>query len=160
MSDPSRIDTSGGWPSLAVFLAIVAAVLLLGGLFSPNSAGWYRTLERPAFQPPPWAFGVVWPILYLLMAVAAWRVWLRRRWCTALVLWCVQLALNATWSPVFFGLQSLVGGLVVIIVLLATLTATVAAFWSVSRLAGGLLLPYLAWTAYATALNAAVVAMN
>mgnify|MGYP006276740691 FL=1 len=155
---PSRPSQHG--VALGVLLGLVLAVLIFGGLFSPDGAEWYRTLRRPAFQPPSWAFGVVWPILYVLMAVAAWRVWRRRGWCLAIAFWGVQLALNAAWSPVFFGAHSLVGDMVVIAALLAVLAATVLAFWRIDRLAGALLLPYLAWVAYASTLNAALLWLN
>jgi benzodiazapine receptor len=105
----------------------------------------------------------VWLTLYTAMAVAAWLVWRgpsspARR--AALGWFGVQLALNAAWSPTFFGLRSLGGGLIVIVALLVAIAVTIARFAPRSRLAAGLLTPYLAWVAFATALNAALWSMN
>jgi benzodiazapine receptor len=106
-------------------------------------------------------FGPAWTILNEMMAEAAWRIGaesaLRQR---AIALFVVQLALNAIWSPVFFGLEAPKLGLAVIAALLIALTATLVAFWRIDRLAGLLLAPYLVWICFATALNAAVVALN
>jgi translocator protein len=152
------------WLALVGFLALVFAVAALGNLFTtPAIPDWYAQLERPWFTPPAWVFGPVWTVLYILMAVAAWRVWLvpaapERR--SALIWFFVQLALNAAWSPAFFGLQAPLLGLVVIVALLAALVVTVTRFFAVDRIAGWMLVPYLAWVAYATLLNAAIALMN
>ena len=131
-----------------------------GGLGAlATSPAWYRELARPSWAPPPWLFGPVWLTLYTAMAIAAWLVWrgpsatARTR---ALGLFALQLALNAAWSPVFFGLRSLAGGLIVIVAMLVAIAATIVAFWPRSRLAAWLLVPYLAWVGFATALNAAL----
>ena len=124
-----------------------------------TSADWYRELPRPGWAPPGWLFGPVWITLYTVMAVAAWLVWrapasaARSR---ALVWFGVQLALNAAWTPVFFGLRSVGGGLAVIVVLLAAIAITIARFGPVSRLAAWMLAAYLAWVGFATALNGAI----
>jgi translocator protein len=152
------------WWVLAAWLVIIFAVGLTGSWVTlPKIATWYATIAKPGFTPPNAVFGPVWTTLYVLMSVAAWRissapVGPRRR--TALTLFVGQLALNGLWSPAFFGLESPRLGLVVIVPLLAVLAATVVAFWRMDRLAGGLLLPYLLWVGYATALNVAVVALN
>src|SRR5690606_7206741 len=113
---------------------------------------------KPWFNPPSWVFGPAWTILYVLMAVAAWRVWLApesvaRR--TALIFFAVQFALNAVWSPAFFGLESPRLGLAVILVLLVALAAAVWRFFAVDRAAGWMMVPYLAWVAFAALLNGA-----
>lgn len=154
---------SGGWASLVPFLLAVTVVALLGSLATGPALPWYRTLERPAFTPPDWVFGPAWTLLYALMAIAAWRTWRRRERPgagLALLAWGVQLALNAAWSPVFFGLRSPGLGLAVIVLLLAALVATVVAFARVDRVAAWMLAPYLAWSVYAAALNFAIVALN
>jgi tryptophan-rich sensory protein len=152
----------GSWVSLALWLAIVAAVALLGSSVTlPKIPTWYAGLTKPSFTPPNAVFGPVWTILYILMAVAVWRIGSadpRRR--RAVALFSVQLVLNAIWSPVFFGLEMPRLGLFVIVMLLVILAATVAAFWRLDRLAGMLLVPYLVWVCYATALNTAIVALN
>jgi translocator protein len=152
------------WIALAVLLAAVFAVSAIGASFTaPKIPGWYAGLNKPWFNPPSWVFAPVWTVLYVLMAVAAWRVWLApesagRR--AALVLFAVQFALNAIWSPVFFGLESPRFGLVVIAALLVALAATVWRFFSVDRIAGWMMLPYLAWVSFAALLNGAIAVLN
>jgi len=150
--------------ALAVSIALAFGAAALGTLATtPNIEGWYGGLAKPSWTPPNALFGPVWTALYLLMAVAAWGVWRAPRGpdrTRALGLYGVQLALNALWSPVFFGAHQLLGGLVVIGLLLVALALTVRAFFRVRRFAGALLVPYLAWVAYATALNAAIWRLN
>ncbi len=133
---------------------------------APALADWYRPLAKPDWTPPDIAFPIVWTALYVLMGVAAWLVWRRsvggndpRRW-VPLVIFIVQLALNSLWSLLFFGLHSPGLGLVEILVLLLAIVATIVAFRRVSPTAAWLLLPYLLWVGYATALNFAVWRMN
>lgn len=149
---------------LAGLLALTLAVGRLGaGVTAPALETWYRGLAKPAWTPPDLAFPIVWTALYVLMAVAAWLVWRAggvrgARW--PLALWAVQLALNAAWSQLFFGLRRPGLALIDLGALLIAIAATIWAFWPHSRVAAGLLAPYLAWTAYAFALNAAIVWMN
>ncbi len=123
-----------------------------------TDASWYLALDRPSWAPPGWVFGPVWITLYTVMGVAAWLVWRSdapsRR--SALAWFAVQLVLNAAWTPVFFGARSIGGGLIIIISLVVAIIATIAAYRLVSRAAAVLMLPYLAWVGFATALNAAV----
>ena len=144
------------------FIALCEGVGLIAGLATQSSVEtWYPTLTKPFFTPPNWLFAPVWTLLYALMGVAAYLVWRRRPGVQrALVLFGVQLALNAAWSIVFFGERSISGGLVVILLLLAALLATLAAFWHHARWAGGLLVPYVIWVGYATALNAGLWWLN
>ncbi|HWM49560.1 MAG TPA: TspO/MBR family protein [Xanthobacteraceae bacterium] len=152
------------WAALIVLLAIVAAVSVLGSAVTvPKIPGWYASLNKPAFNPPAWVFGPVWTALYVMMAVAAWRVWLQpaipeRR--TALAWFALQLALNAAWSQVFFGLERPGWALAVIVALVVAVAVTLWRFFRLDRLAGWLLAPYLAWLLFATVLNGAVVALN
>jgi tryptophan-rich sensory protein len=121
---------------------------------------WYPTIAKPAWTPPSWLFGPVWTILYAMMGVAAWLVWRRVGWSGALVWFAIQLALNATWSPVFFGLHRLGLALVNIGLLWLAILGTTIAFWRVAPVAGGLFVPYLAWVSFATALNFAIWQLN
>lgn len=150
--------------ALGVFLAVCLAVAAVGGAVTATSVGiWYGGLAKPAFNPPDWVFGPVWTVLYLLMALAAWRVWCRRgaqRGAMALAAWGVQLALNLCWSILFFGARMIGAALVEIVVLLAAIVATTVLFWRIDRLAGALLIPYAAWVAFATVLNAALWWLN
>jgi len=144
---------------VAALIGFVALCELAGGagaLFT--DARWYVALDRPSWAPPGWVFGPVWLTLYAMMGVAAWLVWRSRSADrrAALTWFAVQLALNAAWTPVFFGARSLLGGLSVIVALLFAIVATVIAYRRVSRPATLLMLPYLAWVAFATALNAAL----
>lgn len=150
---------------------IVAAVLLCNGVGAAGiptvSRGideWYGTLEKPGFTPPNWVFGPVWTILYTLMGIALAIVskhdeqeMLRQK---ALGAFGVQLVLNALWSPLFFGRRSLFTALVEIVLLVTAVAVTVGLFLRISRLAGLLLIPYLAWVVFATALNGGIWNLN
>jgi len=144
---------------------VVFGAGLVGSLATiSNLVPWYETLHKPVFTPPNWIFGPVWTTLYVLMALAFWRV-LTCGADTSLVRpavfrFLIQMALNAFWSVAFFGLHSPPGGLVVILLLTVAILVTVAAFCRIDRLAAALLLPYLAWVSFATALNAAVWWLN
>lgn len=138
---------------------------LLGGLATRTSVGgWYAQLARPSIAPPNEVFGPVWTLLYLLMALSLFLVWRRQeagvRVGAALALFGLQLALNVAWSVVFFGLQSIGGGLAVIVPLWLTIALTIGRFWPVSRPAALLLLPYWLWVTFAIALNFAFWRLN
>ena len=145
------------WVGLAGFLGACYAVAGIGGWATARSLGtWYAGLRRPAIAPPNAVFGPVWTVLYALMAVAAWLVWrehgLAGAW-GALVLFGAQLVLNLGWSLTFFGWRRPGWAVVVILALWGVLTATLVVFWLQVPLAGGLLVPYLAWVTFAMALN-------
>jgi tryptophan-rich sensory protein len=153
---PARaLAALGGW-LLLCFLAAAAG--------SPFAAGpYYAQLSKPAWSPPGGVFGPVWTLLYTLMAVAAWRVARRGGWTAPgrpLAWFLLQLALNAAWTPVFFGLRAPGPALAVILLLLAAVAATLARFARVDRPAAALLAPYLAWVAFAAALNFALWRLN
>lgn len=138
---------------------------LLGTLVTETGAGsWYDMLVKPSFNPPSWVFGPVWTLLYILMGISLYLVLMAwRRGSDAripLILFGVQLALNALWSFLFFGLQSPAAGLAGIIVLWAFIGATIITFLRVSRPAALLLLPYFAWVSFAAILNYAIYALN
>jgi tryptophan-rich sensory protein len=150
---------------LIAFAVICFAAAGLGSLATfPNLPTWYAGLEKPFFTPPNEIFGPVWTILYALMAIAGWLAWradaIEADRKTALTAFGVQLVLNVAWSWAFFGMQSTIAGLGVIVVLLAAILWTIAAFRLVSKLAAALMLPYLAWVAFATALNAGIYVLN
>ena len=149
---------------LLAFLLLAFAAGGIGSLLQGSDVGArYLAFERPVWAPPGWAFGVVWPVLYVLIGVAAWRVWRAggvRASAWPLGLWAVQLVLNAAWPGVFFGGDALWAAVAVILVLDVVVVATVATFSRVDRAAAALLLPYLAWLLYATALNVAIAAVN
>ncbi|GEL45006.1 tryptophan-rich sensory protein [Cellulomonas hominis] len=158
-----RAGSARGWPVLAGLLLLNAAVAWGGSLASASGVdGWYADADKPAWTPPSWVFGPVWTVLYAVMAVAAWLIWRRhgfRAARTALVLYGVQLALNATWTPVFFGAERLGAGLAIILALEVALVATIVAFHRLTPWVAWLLGPYLAWVLYATTLNAGLAAI-
>ena len=150
--------------ALAGFVALCFAVAAAGGAVTATSVEtWYAGLAKPPFNPPDWVFGPVWTALYLMIAVAGWRVWRRRgesgAW-LALGAWGVQLSLNLSWSMLFFGARMIGAALVEIAVLLAAILITAALFWRIDRIAGVLLVPYAAWVGFATVLNAALWRLN
>jgi len=149
---------------LAAGLPVLMAAALGSLATLPNIPTWYAGLVKPWFTPPNGVFSPVWTILYALMAFSVWRILTlpdrvpgRDR---ALMVFFVQLALNAAWSWAFFWLHSPLTGLVVIAVLLAMILVTVRRFWSLDRLAAALLVPYAVWVAFATVLNAAIWHLN
>ena len=150
--------------ALAGFLALCLAVAAAGGAVTATSVGtWYAGLAKPAFNPPDWMFAPVWTTLFVMMAFAAWRVWRARGLAGArgaLGAWLLQLALNLGWSLLFFGARMIGAALVEVVVLLAAILATLALFWRIDRVAGALLVPYAAWVAFATLLNAALWRLN
>jgi benzodiazapine receptor len=151
------------WLAAAAFLLAVFAVTGIGQLVSGRPNEWYARLRKPAFTPPGWIFGPVWTVLYILMGVAAWRVWEQRRRrpvALPLALFAVQLVLNAAWTGLFFGLRSPAAAFADIVALWLALAATAWAFFRASRPAGWLLVPYLAWVTFAAALNLAIWRLN
>lgn len=153
------------------FLRLCASVIgcelagLLGTPFTISAIpNWYATLNKPFFSPPNWIFGPVWTLLYFLMGVAFFLVW-KQGWQkkhvkTAGKFFLVQLALNFVWSPIFFGLQSPALGLLVIVAMWVAIVLTMQKFYSISRLAFYLLVPYVLWVSFATLLNAAILVLN
>ena len=144
------------------FLALTLAAGFAGGqVTAPNIAGWYAGLAKPSFNPPDWVFAPVWTALYVLMAVAAWRVWRRTSWrAYPLALWQFQLALNVCWSFIFFGLHAVPAALAELVLLWAFILATFLAFRTQDRWAGWLLAPYLAWVGFAGVLNYEIWRLN
>jgi translocator protein len=148
-------------PALVGWVLICFAAASLGGLFMPGE--WYASLKKPTWNPPNWIFGPVWTALYTIMAVAAWLVWRRGGWAAqrrSLLLFLTQLALNATWTPLFFGLHRPGLAFAEILLLWLAIAATLAAFCFLSRAAVWLLVPYLAWVSLAAVLNLSLWRLN
>lgn len=147
------------WLGLIGWLLVSLAAGAVGALATRNAREFYAGLVKPSWAPPGWLFGPVWTVLYLMMGVAAWLVWRQEGWrgaAGALSLFLVQLLCNALWSWLFFAWRR--GGLAFadIVLLIALIIATALAFARLRTLAAALLLPYLAWVAYATALTYAL----
>ncbi|KZB81486.1 TspO/MBR family protein [Amycolatopsis regifaucium] len=142
------------------FLAAVAVAALVGGLAASDARSVYSGLDLPPFAPPAWLFGPVWTVLYLGIAVSGWLYWKSGGERRGLVWYAVQLALNALWTPLFFAAGAYGLALADIILLDIAIVVTALHFRRSSPVSAALLLPYLAWTCYATALNIAIVALN
>ena len=147
--------------ALLAWLAVCFAAAAMGGLFMPGE--WYASLKNPAWNPPGWIFGPVWTALYAMMAVAAWLVWRQGGWRKQrkpLIIFLVQLALNALWTPLFFHFHWPGVAFVEIVLLWLAIAATMAVFRPVSHTALLLLVPYLAWVSFAAVLNLTLWRLN
>jgi translocator protein len=146
------------WSALVGFIVLCLAVGGGAGYLTSSSVlTWFPSLAKPSFNPPAWLFAPVWTTLYIMMAVAAWLVWLRKG---SLVLFYVQLALNFAWSLLFFGLHSPAMALIDIAAMWIAILLTLLGFWKVAARAGWLLVPYLAWVSFASVLNASIWWLN
>ncbi len=160
-------ETEGEWDwriGLITVPALVGFGWLSGWLSgSGYENAWFAALEKPFFMPPGWLFGVVWPILYVLLGIALALVLKEeqtRRRRTALALFFAQLGLNYLWSPIFFAAHAIQLALITILVMTAVAAMAAGQFWRIRPLAGALMLPYLAWLCFAAALNAAIDRLN
>ncbi|MCB1114523.1 MAG: tryptophan-rich sensory protein [Chlamydiia bacterium] len=147
---------------LGVCLLVIASVMWLGGEWTRTSVeSWYPTLQKPFFNPPKWVFPVVWPILYIMMAISFWLVWIKpAKRSFSYILFGWQLLLNLLWSYWFFKLQDPGYALLDIVLLWGVLLATVGAFFEESKLAGWLLVPYFLWVSFAVILNFEIWRLN
>ena len=159
----SRLPVSKQAIGLLGFLALAMFVGAIGAVASVNASSFYNSLQQPSWAPPAGVFGPVWSTLYLLMALSGWMVWrgggfgYARQ---ALLLFVIQLAVNALWSWLFFAWHLGGPAFVDIIVLWVLIVLTIIAFWRIQRLAAMLLVPYLLWVSFAGVLNYAVWKMN
>lgn len=150
---------------LAGSFLIVIIFAVIGSLATFSQIPtWYASLIRPEWTPPSWAFPVVWTTLYILMALSFYLVWKKgldtKATKTAAAVFIIQLALNALWSLVFFGLHSLVGGMALIILLWIAILVNIIVFYRISKWAGFLLIPYIVWVTIASYLNYTVWMLN
>lgn len=146
------------------FIIVCQMAGVIGSVFTFDAIpGWYATLVKPDFSPPNWVFGPVWTTLYAMMGMAAYLVY-RHIGSTGakqtLLVFGGQLALNALWSIIFFGMRSPDLAFACIIALLAAIAATICLFWKISRNAALLMVPYLLWVLFATALNYQIWMLN
>jgi benzodiazapine receptor len=143
---------------------VLFLVLVVGGgwLIGSNTApgAWYDSLNKPPFNPPGWIFAPVWSVLYIFIAIAGWRTWMRTDTGGAMSVWWLQLGLNFLWSPLFFALQMPAAALLVIVALLAVIILFIRLTWTPDRISAALFIPYLAWVSFATLLNASIVVLN
>lgn len=141
-----------------VFFGLVFAAALSGAVFKPGP--WYDGLAKPSWNPPDWAFPVVWSILYIMIAVAGVLVWRAEGWGTAMAFWAAQLVLNALWSALFFGARRMDWAFYEVLLLWLSIIGFIVTAWPVSATAALLFVPYLAWVTTAAALNRTVWRMN
>ena len=144
-------------------LLLSLALVMGGGLavgYYTRPGDWYLELTKPSFNPPGWVFGPVWPVLYVMIAVAGWRLWYAADAGVARALWWLQLLLNFSWSPAFFAAHQIGTALAIIVVLLITIVSLIALTWRHHRITSLLFVPYAAWVAFATALNTAIFQLN
>ncbi|HSX40151.1 MAG TPA: TspO/MBR family protein [Candidatus Saccharimonadales bacterium] len=144
-----------------LFLAILICegAGFIGAIFTFNSVNtWYITLNKPFFNPPPWIFGPVWTILYLMMGISLYLAWGTKK--VSLKWFWVQLVLNSLWSILFFGLKNPTLAFLGIILLFLAIFMTMKSFWKYKRTASWLLVPYLLWVTFASVLNASIVLLN
>ncbi len=157
---------------LAIIAILTAqAAGIIGSVFTASSVkGWYATLIKPAWNPPSWLFGPVWTTLYTLMGIASYLIWssyakaadgqAKGQIKLALIIYGIQLGLNALWSILFFGLKKPGLAFAEIIVLLIFIAITTVLFWRIRPLAGALMIPYIAWVSFASYLNFALWRLN
>jgi len=151
------------WVSLVPFVTACLVAGGIGSLFTSSSVyTWYPQLRKPEWNPPSWIFGPVWTVLYLTMAISAWLVWRNAGPGAkfALILFAIQLLLNIAWSWVFFRLHAIGPAFGEILLLWMMIIATAVAFFPISFLAAWLLIPYIAWVAFASYLNFRIWQMN
>jgi tryptophan-rich sensory protein len=149
--------------SLITFLICICIPFIssvVGSFFSPGR--WYESLVKPWFNPPRWLFAPVWTLLFILMGISLYLIVRSQHTYTYIALICfgIQLTLNALWTPIFFGMQSIIGGFAVIVSLLIALSATIYLFYMIDKRAAFLLVPYFAWSLYATLLNGSLWYLN
>jgi tryptophan-rich sensory protein len=147
--------------ALAGFGGAVVVVAGVGGWASASAATQYAGYVQPSWAPPAWLFGPVWTVLYALIALSGWVVWRRAGWVPrAHGVYALQLVLNMLWSPLFFGARQFGLAFAEILLLLASIAVTTVLFARISRFAALLLMPYLAWVTFASALNFAIWQLN
>ncbi|MFW6061809.1 MAG: TspO/MBR family protein [Planctomycetota bacterium] len=164
MSQTNRTYRGRDVLALVGIVAICYVPALIGYIASPEMGGaWYDALAKPDWTPPPWTFGTAWTALYAMMGLAAWLVWRCRDRANvrpALIAFGVQLALNAAWTPLFFGAHLIGAAFVELLVLLAAVVVTVVLFSRIRAMGTWLLVPYVGWLVFAALLNYAIWQMN
>ncbi len=150
------------WFALVISIVVCQLAGAIGAVFTVKAIPtWYATLRRPSFQPPNTVFGPVWMVLYLLMGIAGWRLWIALPGASVAFSWfCVQLVLNALWTPLFFGARRIGWSFIEIVVQWVAILVTVVTAFAVDPWAGALLVPLLLWVTFASVLNGAIWRLN
>lgn len=145
-----------------IYLLFIIGVVGIGslvGLFT-LPGDWYQGLQKPSFNPPGWIFGPVWTVLYILIGIAGARTWIEARNSARMKTWFVQMVLNFLWSPAFFGLESPLLALIVIVPMLVSIIVFIRQAWQPDRVSALCFLPYAAWVSFATVLNLSILLLN
>ena len=163
MNPPSLPTASSGRGVLALTGWVVLCLAASGTALFVSPGGWYASLRKPSWNPPPWLFGPVWTLLYVMMAVAAWLVWREGGWkrqSRPLGWFIFQWFLNLLWTPLFFGMHRAGLAFIDIVLLWGAISGTLMLFWRVRKAAGALLVPYLIWVTFAATLNFTIWSIN
>tara|TARA_B100000989_G_scaffold265827_2_gene218939 strand:- start:470 stop:991 length:522 start_codon:yes stop_codon:yes gene_type:complete len=159
----AELDNKSFIPLMCAIVVVLSLSWLASISMDTASNEWYRSLERSAYNPPGWAFGVVWPALYVMMTIAAWHVWRnRKRYAIGkpLAYFVAQLAINIGWTPIFFGMQAPTLALFSLATIIILAGITTFHFFRITFKAGMLMLPYMAWLCFAFYLNGYIVTHN
>lgn len=140
------------------FALVLGGGLVIGIVTAPGV--WYATLNKPPFSPPNWIFAPVWTTLYIMIAIAGWRTWEKGRNTRPMKLWWAQLALNFSWSPIFFSAHRTDIALGTILLLLITIIGFIMITWRQDKIVSLLFAPYAAWVAFASVLNGSIWLLN
>lgn len=173
LSEPHSTSSfrEGLWIKILISIIVIAGLGTLSGLLTGTSVSdWYVELNKPSFNPPNWIFGPAWLLLYVLMGISFGRIWqvlsknrypivkqFARR---GVVIFIIHFLFNLAWTPIFFGLKSPGGALIIIIILLILIAILIRHFFRLDRVAAFVLIPYFLWVTFATILNAAIVYLN
>ena len=163
MNHPLTLPKSHDTLGLFYWLLVAYAAAAVGGFASANAGGFYRELVRPSWAPPGWLFGPVWSVLYGLMGISAWLVWRAQGFAgarNALLLFFVQLAVNALWTWLFFVWRQGAMAFGEIMFLWLLIVANIVLFWRVRKFAALILVPYAAWVSFACVLTFAIWRLN
>ena len=149
------------WQTLIIFIILCQTAGILGAIFTVKAIPtWYKNLKKPSFNPPNWLFGPVWTLLYLLMGVSGYLLWQNNHSSTGIILFFTQLALNAVWTPLFFGAKKLGLAFFEITLMWLAIIMTIIFAWNIYPLASILLIPYLFWVTFASVLNFSIWQLN
>ncbi len=151
------------WIKLILAIIICNLAGFIGSLFTVNSIStWYATLNKPDFSPPNWLFGPAWGILYILMGISLYLVWMKgvNKVKNSLIIFGIQLLLNALWSIIFFGMRNITFAFIEIILIWIFILLTIIEFYKIDKRASYLLIPYILWVSFATVLNFYILILN
>jgi len=159
LSDQADLKSAAALKILAVFLiGVLGSGLLIGSL--TDTSGWFDSLQKPFFNPPSWVFAPVWSTLYVLIAIAGWRIYQHKPRSRLWGLWCGQMALNFAWTPLFFMLHLVWVAFGVLVLMLLLILLVISHNWQSDRVSVWLFVPYAVWVGFAGLLNLSIAILN